>query len=122
MHAMDKNRDKQLIEALGGPAKVAELLGLPKYGGVQRVQNWTNRGIPYEMKVRHPALFMPELATAPAAHAPAATENIANVAPLLLNIDSSDQERREADQRHDLNRRDGERRELGRRTNSIATS
>lgn len=66
--------------------------------------------------------YWPELATAPATHAPAATEIVATVTPLLLNIDSSDQERREADQRNYLNRRDGERHELGRRTNSIATS
>lgn len=74
---MDKKRDKELIDALGGPAKVAELLGLPKYGGVQRVQNWTNRGIPYEMKVRHPALFMPELVQSPAISTQVATESVA---------------------------------------------
>ena len=77
MRAMDKLRDKKIIESLGGPAKVAEILGLPKYGGVQRVQNWTVRGIPFEMKVRHPALFMPELAQAPANTAQPATNSIA---------------------------------------------
>lgn len=55
-------RDRQVIKDLGGPAKVAELLGLAKNGGVQRVQNWTTRGIPPSVKVERPDLFMPELA------------------------------------------------------------
>lgn len=60
--AMSKQTDRQLIATLGGPTKVAELLSLPKYGGVQRVQNWTQRGIPSHVKVEFPHLFMPELA------------------------------------------------------------
>lgn len=52
------NRDKELIEALGGPAKVAALLGLEKHGGVQRVHNWKTRGIPAAVKVARPDLFM----------------------------------------------------------------
>lgn len=55
--------DRALIAALGGPAKVAERLNYQKLGGVQRVQNWTVRGIPAAVKVRHPDLFMPELAS-----------------------------------------------------------
>lgn len=58
---MNKQSDRELIANLGGPAKVAELLNLPKYGGVQRVQNWTQRGIPSDVKVKHPRIFMPEL-------------------------------------------------------------
>jgi len=50
--------DKQLIEDLGGPAKVAELLGYDKHGGVQRVQNWTTRGIPPKVKIERPDLFL----------------------------------------------------------------
>lgn len=51
--------DAQLIEALGGAAKVAELLGYDKNGGgVQRVHNWTTRGIPAAVKVQFPELFM----------------------------------------------------------------
>lgn len=50
--------DKQLIDDLGGPAKVAELLGYDKHGGVQRVQNWTTRGIPPKVKLEHPDLFI----------------------------------------------------------------
>lgn len=53
--------DKQLIEHLGGPAKVAELLGVDKNGGVQRVFNWLSRGIPARVKVDRPDLFMPHL-------------------------------------------------------------
>ena len=78
---MSKETDRLLIAKLGGPTKVAELLSLPKYGGVQRVQNWTQRGIPSHVKVEFPHLFMPELATnqpqAPAAIARAAIENVA---------------------------------------------
>ena len=58
-------RDRERIKELGGPAKVAELLGLEKAGGVQRVQNWTTRGIPPAVKVAHPALFMPEFTKSP---------------------------------------------------------
>jgi len=52
------SNDKQIIEDLGGPAKVAELLGYDKHGGVQRVQNWTTRGIPPKVKIEHPDLFL----------------------------------------------------------------
>jgi hypothetical protein len=54
-------RDKALIQELGGPTRVAELLSLPKYGGAQRVQNWMTRGIPAAVKVQRPDLFMPDL-------------------------------------------------------------
>lgn len=52
--------DRKLIEDLGGPTKVAELLNYPKQGGAQRVQNWMTRGIPAKVKVEHPELFMPD--------------------------------------------------------------
>lgn len=51
--------DRKLIEALGGPSKVAELLKFPMPGGAQRVHNWLSRGIPAKVKVEHPELFMP---------------------------------------------------------------
>lgn len=71
-------KDAQLIRDLGGPSKVAELIGVDKRrGGAQRVQNWLVRGIPYEMKVKHPHYFMPELAQAHANIAQTATENVA---------------------------------------------
>lgn len=56
--------DKDLIDSLGGAAKVAALLGLEKHGGVQRVHNWKTRGIPASVKISRPDLFMPQLATA----------------------------------------------------------
>lgn len=53
--------DAELISALGGPSKVAELLGIQKRGGTQRVHNWMVRGIPAAVKVMRPDLFMPGL-------------------------------------------------------------
>lgn len=50
--------DGALIESLGGPAKVAELLGYEKHGGTQRVHNWITRGIPSRVKLDYPELFM----------------------------------------------------------------
>lgn len=50
--------DKETIESLGGPAKVAELMGLDKRGGTQRVHNWTVRGIPPAVKLKFPNLFL----------------------------------------------------------------
>jgi len=50
--------DKTIIESLGGPTRVCELLGLDKHGGVQRVQNWITRGIPYRVKVEHADIFL----------------------------------------------------------------
>lgn len=55
------NHDRDLIKNLGGVTKVAQLLGYDKAGGAQRVQNWTNRGIPPSIKISRPDLFMPEL-------------------------------------------------------------
>lgn len=58
--------DEEIILALGGPTKVAEMLGLDKTkGGVQRVQNWKKRGIPAQVKLEHPDLFLTELLSAP---------------------------------------------------------
>jgi hypothetical protein len=51
--------DAVVIHSLGGPAKVAELLGLDKQqGGVQRVSNWLKRGIPASVKVEHQSIFL----------------------------------------------------------------
>lgn len=50
--------DQQIIKDLGGPAKVARLLGYTK-GGQQRVQNWLYRGIPAHVKIQFPEMFMP---------------------------------------------------------------
>lgn len=56
--------DAELIQHLGGPAKVAEILNLKQPGGRFRVQNWKTRGIPSKIKVDHPDIFLrgqPEL-------------------------------------------------------------
>ena len=50
--------DKEIIESLGGPTKVAELLQYDKRkGGAQRVQNWITRGIPARVKLDHLSIF-----------------------------------------------------------------
>jgi len=46
--------DKELIALLGGSTAVAKKLGL----SVQRVHNWTTRGIPAFMKLRNPKMFL----------------------------------------------------------------
>jgi hypothetical protein len=69
--------DAELIKTLGGPTKIAELLGIAKKGGAQRVQNWTQRGIPSHVKVQRPDLFMSGLAQAPANQVQPATETVA---------------------------------------------
>ncbi len=50
--------DAQLIADLGGPAKVAELLKLFTPGSRNRVQNWKTRGIPAQVKVDFPHIFL----------------------------------------------------------------
>lgn len=57
---------KVLIDRLGGPTKVAELLGiLSEPGAVQRVSNWKRRGIPPRVLLDHIDVFRSELATLP---------------------------------------------------------
>ncbi len=55
--------DAELIDSLGGPAKVCELLQLDKARGVPRVHNWKARGIPAKVKLDHPGLFLPQFAS-----------------------------------------------------------
>lgn len=50
--------DREIIERLGGPAEVARLLNYEKHNGTQRVHNWMTRGIPAQVKVDHPEIFM----------------------------------------------------------------
>lgn len=56
------NTDAKLIYDLGGPTKVAKMLGYGK-GGTQRVWNWTKNGIPAAVKLERPDLFVPDLAS-----------------------------------------------------------
>lgn len=53
--------DWALIIDLGGPAKVARLLGYESRGGIQRVQNWRYRGIPADVKLAFPEIFLRDL-------------------------------------------------------------
>lgn len=50
--------DSNLIDELGGPSKLAELLGFSKSGGAQRVHNWRVRGIPPSVKLQFPNVFL----------------------------------------------------------------
>jgi hypothetical protein len=54
---MSIKEDRALIDRLGGPSKLAALLG---YGpnGVQRISNWKVRGIPARVKLEHPRIFL----------------------------------------------------------------
>lgn len=56
--------DRALIERFGGPSKLAQLLGFSRVGGVQRVQNWKVRGIPSNVKLAYPDVFLAELKAA----------------------------------------------------------
>lgn len=55
--------DRELIEQLGGTSQVARLLGYPRNGGPQRVNHWKSRGIPAEVKLAHPEIFLTNLLT-----------------------------------------------------------
>jgi hypothetical protein len=50
--------DQKLIESLGGPTKVSDMLGYEKLGGPQRVHNWMTRGIPPKVKLEFPHIFL----------------------------------------------------------------
>ncbi|HRL22810.1 MAG TPA: hypothetical protein PLP85_13665 [Alcaligenes sp.] len=51
-----------IITSMGGPTKVARLLGFGQTpGAVQRVSNWKKRGIPSRVLLEHAALFRPYL-------------------------------------------------------------
>lgn len=58
----DLHPDAKVIDLLGGATKLAELLGYDKSaGGLQRIQNWKKRGIPANVKLAHPELFLTDL-------------------------------------------------------------
>ncbi|HIE4193348.1 hypothetical protein [Burkholderia cenocepacia] len=50
--------DRERIERLGGSAAAARLMGLTSRGAVQRVNNWKTRGIPADVKLAWPDLFL----------------------------------------------------------------
>lgn len=51
--------DAELIDQLGGPAAVADQLGIKSKHRVQRVQNWKYRGIPPFIRVTRVDVFGP---------------------------------------------------------------
>lgn len=69
-HITTPAQDAARIEELGGPSAVAQRLGLPMPGGVQRVSNWKKRGIPASVKLEHAAIFLDSM---PALSDPALT-------------------------------------------------
>lgn len=76
--AMSEHPDKAIILDLGGPKKVAQILGYDhKPGGVNRVLNWMRRGIPAQVKVDFPHLFMQP--------APAASDSPAVPDPVVVS-------------------------------------
>ena len=54
---MPDMEDAKLIENLGGPGAVCDLLGIARKHGIQRVQNWLTRGIPARVRLERPDLF-----------------------------------------------------------------
>lgn len=57
----DLHPDATIIDRLGGPTTVAELMGLGGVrGAVQRVSNWKRRGIPPSVRLGFPGLFHAE--------------------------------------------------------------
>lgn len=53
-----KHPDAELIDALGGPRSLCQQLGWAEDGGVQRVTNWRARGIPAQVKLDYPHIFL----------------------------------------------------------------
>lgn len=64
---MDANieKDAMLIDHLGGPAKVAQLLEYDPETGTQRVHNWKTRGIPARVRLEHQDIFAKKPARKP---------------------------------------------------------
>ncbi len=57
------HKDAEFIKNKGGSAKLSELLGFEKPRGVRRIENWKRRGIPSEIKIQFPHIFLTELIT-----------------------------------------------------------
>ncbi len=50
--------DAAILDAIGGPSHVAEQLGLPREGGRQRVHGWRVNGVPADVKLQFPHIFL----------------------------------------------------------------
>ncbi|QEE26382.1 hypothetical protein CS053_08635 [Rhodanobacter glycinis] len=60
MPTAQEHPDRALISALGGPVSVCRAIGIDPYPrGVQRVQNWMERGIPPAVRLAHLDIFGP---------------------------------------------------------------
>lgn len=68
--------DADLIDKLGGPTAVARLLDFTGAGAVARVCNWRTRGIPAQVKVDYPHLFMPQLKAVSRAKSKRASDSV----------------------------------------------
>ena len=76
MKHYDLTGDRALIKSLGGPAKLAILLGYEKNaGGVQRVHNWLSRGIPAAVKLQRADVFLADRYGRPASNDPVIPES-----------------------------------------------
>ncbi|WP_369916507.1 hypothetical protein AB8810_10980 [Xanthomonas sp. NCPPB 3005] len=53
------HKDAELINRLGGPAKIARRLSFEMPQGTRRVQNWKYRGIPPFLRVTRVDVFGP---------------------------------------------------------------
>ncbi len=53
------HEDADLIDRLGGPAKIARSLGFEMPQGTRRVQNWKYRGVPPFLRVTRVDVFGP---------------------------------------------------------------
>lgn len=56
--------DHAVVDRLGGPTRLSDELGYDKERGPQRVANWRRRGIPSDVKLARPELFLAELLAA----------------------------------------------------------
>lgn len=64
--------DQHLIDKLGGPTRVAELLDMAgEPGVVQRISNWKRRGIPAKVLLEHGDVLRQAEAAADATPQPA---------------------------------------------------
>lgn len=66
----------KLIKQLGGPTSVARALGWDGVSQVRRVSNWSRRGIPEVILLKHPKIFKQKPATAQPSKETFATESV----------------------------------------------
>ena len=67
----------KLIKQLGGPTSVARALGWDGVSQVRRVSNWSRRGIPEVILLKHPRIFKQKPALTQSSKGDFATESVA---------------------------------------------